>query len=476
MPIGAKIPVIPSPTASQRVKPPPGQETKAPSGRSTAGKMVQNRRQQKRQNVPHPPRGRGGPSKPPYDPLASPYKTQGQFDQAVARTSKAQYQPELDQVNKEETGEKGLHGVRSGENQKIYENYYQQALQAQERAKGALGEIAARQNASTDAGQKALQAALSNSGVSGLQGVANPSSFMQEAAGYGNASSQALAGLQSGDITAANQATLIPGTWLNEQTGEERQRNQSKLAEISEGRRKVLGNIPNIQSKVRGELSKQEQERAQVGLQNQIAGKKLGLEGQDIRGKRKGEQEGNALKERELGANVQLKHEEMLQAAGFKTEELKVQREQINASIQNAKGQRDKEAAIAAGKRFDHGVEIMLGYLKMDPKTEFQPVDEGGPKDKVFEGEKKTAYRKDAMHLYTMLTKQGNLTAPEAFRIMKSSGNGYVEKFADEHEKIYNAAIKQRQDTRRKAGGPLKTLPKVPKKGQNLPTLRAPSH
>ena len=52
----------------------------------------------------------------------------------------------------------------------------------------------------------------------------------------------------------------------------------------------------------------------------------------------------------------------------------------------------------------------------------------------------KVEYRRDAQHLYNMLTQQGNLTAPEAFRLMKSSGNGYIEQFATQHEAIYNRA------------------------------------
>lgn len=450
-----------------------GAPAAVPSGRSTAGQMVQNSRSRARSNVPHAParRGGGGGRSPAYNPLESPYKTQGQFNQAVSRTAQAAYQPELDNFTREEGAEGGLHAQREGTNSQIYTQYSEQAQAAFDRAKAALAEIASRQNAGTDAAQKALQAALSNTGVAGVQGVQNPNDFMGEAAGFGKQSSQTLAGIQGANINEAANAQLIPGAWRNEAQSAEGQRNQGELAKIKEGRSKVLANIPNIQAKVRGELSKQEQERQTNALQAQIAGKKIGLEERDVAGKRKGEKEQIGAKRAEAREANSIKLEEMSQNAGFKWAEIDVQRKDLATKAAEARNGREKATAELMGKRFDHGIEIMHGYLKKNDKTEYQPTGVPATDQGLAENGKKTPFHKDANTLYQQLTKGGNLTAPEAFRIMEFSGNGYVEQFAREHKATY-----EQEENRRKLGGPIKTLPKVPAKGKTLPTLRQPTH
>src|SRR5205823_262614 len=95
-----------------------------------------------------------------------------------------------------------------------------------------------------------------------------------------------------------------------------------------------------------------------------------------------------------------------------------------------------KKEAEAAGKRFDHGLEVMDGYFKGVKANAWpagaHPTTEEASKNKWTHEE-----RADAMTLYKILTEQANLPALEAFRLMKSSGNGYVELFAREHEAIY---------------------------------------
>lgn len=466
---GAPKGLIPSPPREKQLAKGPTEH--APAGRSVAGQMVKNNRAQRRSNVPHAPRPQRS-SEPSYNALDSPYKTQGQFDQAVARTTQAGYQPELDSLHQEQEGEMGLHEAREGSNASIYEKYSAQAREAFDRAKSALAEIASRQNSSTQAGQQALQAALSNTGVSGLPGAANPNNFMAEAAGFGNQSSQTLAGTQAGEVAERAGDLNVPGAWRSEAQASENQRDQGKLNEIGLQRSKVLANIPAAQAKVRGELSSQEQQRQTNKLQAQIAQGKLGLEGKEGLRKRAGEKEQVGQKREEAHQNAILKTQELAQASGFKVEELKVEREKIAASVKNAKTGEQKAAAELAGKRFDHGLELMANYLKKNDKTEFSPTGVPAQDEQLGEGGKKQAYQRNAQQLYNQLTKQGNLTAPEAFRLMSSSGNGYVEQFAREHEAIY----RQAEATRRKAGGPLKTLPPVPKKGQPLPTLRSPLH
>lgn len=448
---GASTPksLTPSPPREKQLQNGPSQH--APAGPSVAGSMVANNRAQRRANVPHAPGARshagGSPNKaaPAYNPLESPYKTQGQFNSAVSSITKAGYQPELDSLKSEEQEENSLHGVREGDNKSIYEQYSAQASAAFDRAKSAMAEIAARQNASTQAGQQALQAALSNTGVSGLQGPANPSDFMAEAAGFGDKSSQTLAGMQGGEIGERTGDQLVPGAWRQEAMSAEQQRNQGEIAKVQGARAKVLAGIPNAEAKTRGELSKQEQERETAKLQNQLAGGKLGLEKQSQNQKNHIEQQTLAQKGEETHINAALKARELGQAAGFEAEKLGIEREKIAASIKNAKTGEQKVAAELAGKRFDHGLELMSGYLKINAKTEFNPTGVPAQETSLSEGGKKQVYRRNAQQLYDILTKQGNLTAPEAFRLMSSSGNGYIQQFAKEHEAIYNEANHKRE-------------------------------
>lgn len=446
----------------------------APSGRSAAGQMLQNKRAAARNSVPHAPAShRPAPvtKVPAYNALESPYKTQGQFNQGVAQTAKAEYQPELDQFSKEESGEKGLHESREGENASIYAKYHEEAQNAFNNAKSALADIASRQNSSTQAGQQALQAALSNTGISGLQGNPNPNNFMAEAAGFGNQSSQTLGGTQAGEIAEREGGLNVPQSWDAEALNTERQRDQSELAKIGEGRGKILANIPNVEAKVRGELSKNEQERQTNRLQSQIAGSKLGLEKQESGNKNKNEQAALALKGRENRENNALKTEELATQSGFKAEELKVEREKIAAEGQQAKTKEGKEKAELEGKRFDHGLELMSSYLKRNEKTEYNPSGNPQQDQTLAEGGKKQPYQRNAQQLYNILTKQGNLTAPEAFRLMKSSGNGYVEKFAQEHEAIYNSPTKGKTIKQLEKEHPLTPLRKA-----KLPSTKAREH
>src|SRR6266576_1389819 len=158
---------------------------KAPSGQSAAGRMVKERRERGRKYTLRTRKQaaarRGGANKPapskPYDALESPFKTQAQFNQAVARNAKSMYQPELDTIKTEEGNEAATTAQHQGANVQIYNQLSQQAENALAQGRSAMAEIASRQNASTQQGQQALQAALSNTGVSGLQGVANPQQF-----------------------------------------------------------------------------------------------------------------------------------------------------------------------------------------------------------------------------------------------------------------------------------------------------------
>lgn len=416
-----------------------------PAGRSVAGQMVQNNRSKARANVPHAPARRpsgvGQPAKG-YNALESPYKTQGQFNQAVKQTAQAQYQPELDQFTHEQAGETGLHNQREGENASIYNTYSAQAKEAFERAKNSLAEVASHQNASSDAAQKALQAALGGSGIPGLSGPTNPGDFMQEATNFGNQSGSTLAGIQSAVLGEASGAETVPGAFRNEAQTAERQRDQSKLNEVAEGRQKVLGNIPNVQAKVRGELSKQEQEREGAKLQSQVAQGKLGLEKQDVAGKRAGEKEQIKAKGQEAREANALKYHELAINAGFESQKIAQSREELNAKVLEAKNTKQKLAAELGAKRYDHGLEIMAGLFKINPKTEYTPVPGQPPTSpenvRLSENGKLTPHHVDPMHVYNALTKQSNLTAPEAFHLMQSTGDAEVEAFAREHEAIFN--------------------------------------
>jgi hypothetical protein len=436
-----------------------GAPAKAPSGPSVAAQMVKNARSNSRGRTPSVPRPVGTKQRtavPPYNPLNSPYANQGQFNAAVSSTAKGEYQPELDSLNTEQGSEEGAHAQRQANNVALYEQYSKQAQEAYGQAQGSMAQIAARQNSSTAAGQQTLQAALSNTGVAGLSGVSNPNAFMSEATGLGNEGSQTLAGEQSA-ITGemAKDMAGVPGAGLAEATVTENAKEAGALSKISGERQKVLSNIPNVQSKVRGELSKEEQERQANNLQQQIASQKLGLE------KTTQQQSVGIEKEKIASSNTQhhedaiQKNQELAVSSGFEAEKLKLEREKINASIKNAKTAEQKAAAELSGKRFDHGLELMAGYLKENPKTEYRP---GSLPAGTAPEPGKVEYRRDAQHLYDMLTKQGNLTAPEAFRLMQSSGNGYIEQFARTHEHIYNEANKVHQVAGKIKAHPLKPL------------------
>lgn len=459
MAFGVKIPILAKPPATKEIKNPGG--VKAPSGPSIATQMVKNSRGNNR--------GQGRTSvkqitkvkTPTYNALNSPYGTQQAFNKGVEQDAKSQYQPELNALNTEEQGEQGLHTQREADNVNIYKQYTEQAQSAFNEAQNTMAGIAARQNSSTAAGQQALQAALSNTGVSGLGSAANQDQFTNEAAGLGNEGSQVLAGEQSGLAGEMAKDLSVPGAGLAEASQQEQTRNNASLAKIASERGKVLSNVPNVVAKTRGELTKQEQEREANKLQQQIAHKKLGLEGKEAGTKASSEKASLRLKSTENNEQINLKNRELATSAGLESEKIEAEREKITAEEDKAKTAEQKVAAELAAKRFDHGLEIMAGYLKENSKAEYRP---GAPNAQQLATEGKIEYRRNAQHLYNMLTQQGNLTAPEAFRLMKSSGNGFVEQFANEHEAILNRATHPvTKVTKNKAGGPIeKRLGKAP--------------
>src|SRR5438552_17325728 len=88
---------------------------KAPSGRSVAAGQLKRReagrrytlrtRREAKERRPSAPRGGGKKPSVPYNALESPYKTQGQFNQAVARVAKPEYEPDLTRIGTDEQGE-----------------------------------------------------------------------------------------------------------------------------------------------------------------------------------------------------------------------------------------------------------------------------------------------------------------------------------------------------------------------------------
>lgn len=447
----------PKPPATRQIKNPGG--VKALSGPSVAAQMVKNSRGASRgqpaAKVPRVPRS----SPQPYNSLNSPYKTQGQFNQAVEKTAKASYEPELNELKAEEGGETGLHAQREADNVNIYKQYSEQAQQAFNVAKTTMAEIASRQNSSTAAGQAALQAALSNTGVSGLNGVAKPGEFMEEAAGIGNAGSQELAGMQSGLTGEMAKDLSVPGAGLSEASQTEQTRYNAALAKLGNERAKVLGNVPNVIAKTRGEMSKNEQDREANRLQAQLANQKLGVEKEakvEV-GKEKNQLVRQAAQEKNEATET-IKRQE----AGIKEEAVQNQKKALEEKILLARNKKQEATAKLEAKRYDNGLKIMTSYLKENPKTEFRP---GVPNSQQLLSEGKVEYRRNAQQLYNMLTTQGNLTAPEAFRLMKSSGNGYVEKFAEEHEAIYNRGAYVKTTTNKKGAPQEQRVGKIP----NLP-------
>lgn len=435
---------------------------KAPSGPSVAAQMVKNSRGGQRAQHPTPKIKTPRVVAPKYNALNSPYGSQKSFEKGVEQNAKSQYQPELDQLSSEQTGEQGLHEQRQSDNVNIYKQYSEQAQQAYEKARSTMSEIAARQNSSTAAGQQALQAALSNTGVSGLGAVPNQSQFMGEAAGLGNAGSQTLAGEQTGLTGEMSKDLAVPGAGLAEATGTEQTRSNAALAKIGNERQKVLANVPNVIAKTRTEMGKQEQEREANKLQAQIANKKLGFE--------KGEKLEAAKEKNQLVRSAAQEKNEATaaahrEAAGIRNEAVEAHKKELDEKIAAAKDAKAQALAKLAAERYNNGLAVMTSYLKENPKTEYRP---GSLPAGQAPEPGKIEYKRNAQDLYNKLTKQANLTAPEAFRIMGSSGNGYIEQFAREHEAIYNRNLHPtaRRVTNRKGGpqeqriGPPPNLPK----------------
>jgi hypothetical protein len=440
--------------------------TPAPSGSSVAGGIVKNSRAATRAEpkVPKAPRqiepkqpkatiprvgaGSTTPRRPdvshaiapppaapknPYNALASPYRTQGEFNQGAEETAKASWEPKFNEIKQEEEGEKGLAAERESDNISIFNQYSKQAEESFNQAKAALAEIAARQNASTQAGQQTLQAALANTGVGGLAPVTNQGAFMQEASGLGNATNQTLANEQSEIIGELGKDKIaVPQVGLREDEAEDKNKDLSKLAKYEGERDKLTREEPAITEKTRQELMKDEETREANRIQEQIAEQKLGIEKE---GKVEAAKEKNQLV-RETGKekneeNERVKREE----AGIKEQAVQNQKLAYEEKIKLAKTKEQEAVAKLQAKRYDEGLKIMAAYLKYNEKQEYRP---GSPTEAQAKAEGKILYQRNAEQLYKMLTEQGNLTAPEAFKLMQSSGNGYIEQYAREHEEVYN--------------------------------------
>jgi hypothetical protein len=454
--------IVPSPPKLREIKAPgntggaaaPG--STAPKGASVAGAMVKNARSQQRAQprIPRPlhqqqPRARvprAAPVKNPYNALNSPYRTQEEFNKAVKSTARAGYEPKLNELKVAEEGEKGLTGQREADNVSIYKQYSEQANQAFEKAKSTMAEIASRQNASTKAGQEALQGALSNTGISGVAPVQNQQGFLAEASGLGNESSQVLAGEEAGLTTEMSKDLLVPGAGLGEARREEAVRDAGALNKIASERDKINREVPNVTEKTRQEMMKDEETRQANRLQAQIAQKKLGLE-QEYHKEAVGQKkEATSERRKERQETVRLDTQKLADEAGLKSKKLIVEREKVWAAVEKTKDTEKKAAATLYAKRYDNAQKGMLEYLKVNPKLEYLP---GSVQPGLPPPEGKMLYHRDAGHLYKMLTEQFFLSPDEAFRMMKSTGNGYIEQYARTEEARMNQSkiLKNTQNT-----------------------------
>ena len=351
----------------------------------------------------------------PYEPWASPYRTQGQFNQAVSDIAKTNYEPKMGMLKEEESEARNLAQQREGGADKIYQEYQARGMQALKQAQDSMAQIIQMSGAQSGQAQQLLQSALTTGGPTGLGQSGMAGQLATLAAGENAQLNADLARRQSAGIgEIAQDVAQVPLAGRTQMRENEQQNLQDSLSKLQSERGRVAEEIPNDISKARAELTKEEVNRAATRLQRELTQQKIGQEG--------------AIKTTEAGTRRA--------TAEGKREGEREKREaaaEANAAKRSAAEWKQKhEKQILAGKAYAAARTWFTSYTKQN-KGEFSPgLPAQARTEQIAKGGRE--YRRNAQQAYDALTSIYGMSDAQALNILKSGG-GYFKSFVEDRER-----------------------------------------
>lgn len=310
----------------------------------------------------------------PYDPLASPYATQNDFNSAVTKTARSQIDPQLSEIGYQTGQAQSAHNNRANE----MKGWYQAESDA---ARAGAGDLATANagilnslggaNANAQSGMAAAlrqQQDAANAEATRLGGTARQvdPNLLAANAGYGGAGQMSL----GGDVTAANARAnanvAIAGTAGRQAAEGEDRRFQGVQQGLDDQRRSLFATLPGLMEQARQNLGTTELARSGQAFQQGLATDQFGLQS-----RAQTESESNSARSRSASrAQDQLAQDTFGEQKRAQRKSEKQRDTELGISQQNADTQRQQvtggaqdDIAVAKGKQFDSGLTILQGVL-----------------------------------------------------------------------------------------------------------------
>jgi len=312
----------------------------------------------------------------PYNPLASPYATVGDFNTAVQKTARSQIDPQLGEIDYQTGQATSAHQNRNREQQGWYQaesdaaragaSGLAQSNQAiLDSLKAGGQDVQAGMAAALRAQQQASEAEASRLG--GQARTVDPN-LLTAMAGYGGAGNMALAGDISGSNARANAQIGITGT-AGRQAGEAESRRFEGIRQgLNDQRRGIFATLPGLMEQARQNLGNTELARSGQSFQQGLARDQFGLaeraqSDSELNSKRTriSSRAQDQLAQDTFGEQKRAQRVSEAQKTielGISQQNADTQRKQVEAAAGS-----DKDVAEAKGKQFDAGVQILQGVL-----------------------------------------------------------------------------------------------------------------
>lgn len=377
----------------------------------------------------------------PYNPLASPYATQGDFNNAVSTTARQQIQPQLDEFGLQGSQARSAHQNRQNEMQ----GWYQAESDAQRAGADSLsqanqGILNSLQGSGQDV-QAGMAAAIRQSQQSAdaeaakIGGTARQidPNYLTAIGGYVGAGNLGLAGNIASANARASADIGIAGTGAREAASAEQRRYQGVNDALTQQRTSLLGQLPGLEQNARESLSNTELAREGQSFQEGLANKQFGL---SARAQTESEKSG-ARSRSSSRSQDQLAQDQFGETKRATRVSEAQQDEQLGIDAKNAETQRkqvlntagtDQATAEAKGKQFDSGLAILSNAWKWTDADKVYAKDADGFQTKDTDA-KATRNRVEArMHgkfddIYRQIVAATGMGPGTAYRVMMAGPN-----------------------------------------------------
>lgn len=422
----------------------------------------------------------------PFSPLATPYSTQGEFDDAVKTTAKGQLQPQLDDWERRRSSETMSHTGRMGDISSIYNAGAKARTDALQRTSSALNNLITMNSGVSDATKAAMMAAL-RTGQNREGAVAAEMGLADQPDGGQAYLDATEANNDLGGIGMTGQFSTILGGLGRDVGINEVERAESGRGEdvrwnaiskdLGNERTQLTDQLPALQEQARQNLSGTELARSGQAEQQRLGRKQFGLskaqfdEQKDVndfqedlanrsqeeteRQGRRGARQTNA--QTRLGERAQTETERANSAnEDINRKQIEAQTMQLKQDAEAKRGTEEGEMLKAKADRFSAGVSLISKF--------FTPTKQEQGKNKT-----KSTYTTRVTHGYDAMVSQlksatgaGDIEVRQMIMAAVNPGTPYGKRWVDrasrEIRTIKNSRVYRKpsgKDVRNPSNSPL---------------------